>query len=78
MTARFWPAAFAPPIGLAVYAVRDDEGALTEQEDYGAYFTEGGELFVLRPENDDPALRFARGSASSDAVDLYGVTCVLQ
>jgi hypothetical protein len=64
--------------GLYAHSVRDDDGNVTEQEDYGAYFLEGGELFVLRPENDDPSLRFARGSAAADALDLYGVSCARQ
>jgi hypothetical protein len=63
---------------LAVRSVRDDDGNITDQDDYGAYFVEGGELFLLRPEREEPELRFLRGAPGDDAVDIAGRSCAAQ
>lgn len=66
---------FAEDGSLAVRSERDDDGNLTDQDDYGAYFVEGGELFLLRPERTEPEVRFLRGAPGDGAVEIDGRSC---
>jgi hypothetical protein len=78
---EFWDTVrfdFGDDGSVEVHAERDDEGSLTEDTDFGAYFIEAGELFVLRPGRDEPELRFMRGTPGAESIDLGGGACALQ
>lgn len=67
--------AFGADGTVVVEEERDDDGQITAQTDFGAYYTEGDDLFVLRPERTEPAKRFQRGSVGSGEVTLPGGAC---
>lgn len=60
---------------LTVEEERDDDGQITAQTDFGAWYAEGSSLYLLRPERSEPAKRFLQGSVGSDEITLGGAAC---
>lgn len=69
--------ALAAEGALIVEEERDDDGQITAQSDFGAYYLDGDTVYLLRPEREEPAKRFLEGTLGDDTLTLAGAACPL-